>query len=350
MKVFLPLVGAHLKNIYRDRMSLFWFLGFPILFVFLFGIIFGGMGDSSPLVLGIVFQGGVLEQGGIALCEENPAFRCVQEDLASSLEALKQGKRDVVIVFDGEGIRLSYHPERIDRAHLVAGYIQRFFLEERLRALGAWSNIPPVRLEAVEVPHFRQIDYFLPGVLAMALMQLGLFGSLDFVSLRERKIIRQLGATPLPKRWLLGSEIVVRMIIAFVQTGVIITAGWVFFRVRLPHALVPLFAWILFGSATFVSLGYCLVSLVRTVESAEGIIQMVQFPMMFLSGIFFPPEMMPETLRLVMKLLPLSYFGDALRKAMVDIPTQFGLSTDFLVLLGWLCGSFVLALRFWRWE
>jgi len=52
----------------------------------------------------------------------------------------------------------------------------------------------------------------------------------------------------------------------------------------------------------------------------------------------------------VVRLFPLSYFGDALRYVTVGVPTQFGLRVDFLVLFAWLLGSFLLAVRFFRWE
>jgi len=350
VKIFLLLLSAHFKNVIRDRMSIFWFLAFPVLFVFLFGIIFGGFGDSWSLKVGVaeseqfVYEEEVFSRlrgiKGVQLLK-------VQEEAIDEL--LHEGKVDVVLDFQKDKLLVFAASQGVEKAQLVSEIIRSFALDRELRMRG-YSPAFSVEVRTLDVAQFRQIEYFLPGVLAMALMQLGLFGSLDFVSLREKKIIRYLAALPLRRELLLWSEISMRVLIAFLQTGVIIASGWLFFGVHFSGSLAFLFLWVVFGSATFVSLGYFLISFTRTLESAEGIIQMVQFPMMFLSGIFFSPEVMPAPIRFVVRLLPLSYLGDALRSIAVGIPTQFGLRVDFLVLLGWLLASFLLAWRFFRWE
>ncbi|MEN3188702.1 MAG: ABC transporter permease [Atribacterota bacterium] len=350
MKVFVHLVFAHLKNNIRDRMALFWFLAFPVLFVFLFGTIFGGGGKPSPLSVSIVEvtptpYGEALHR---ALTQEN-TVRLFSEASPLAFEALRTRKRDIVVQIEERKITIYTHPQSAERTQAFLGHLKGFLFEQKLQETGQSFNIP-IETQTIGVPHARQIDYFLPGALAMALMQLGLFGTLDFVSLRERKIIRHLGATPLRRSLLLVSEITVRMGISLLQTVVIVVAGWAFFKVQISGSPAIFLPWVLFGSATFVSLGYFIVSFTKTIESAEGIIQMVQFPMMFLSGIFFPPEMMPESIRFIPRLLPLSYLGDALRNVMVGIPAQFGIVQDFVVLLGWLGVSTFLAVRFFRFE
>lgn len=160
--------------------------------------------------------------------KEKRVLILMEENLSLAMIALRQGKRDIVVHYTPSGIVVYAHPQRMERAYMLAGYLQGAFRREGLLSPGL-----SVEVRAIELPQFRQIDYFLPGVLAMVIMQLGLFGSLDFVSLRERKIIRQLQATPLKKEWLLWSEIAVHLVIAFVQTAVILASGWLFFRVRI---------------------------------------------------------------------------------------------------------------------
>ncbi len=286
MKVFWFFLVAHGKNMFRDRMTLFWFFGFPVLFVFLFGLIFGNAGDSWNVRLGVVEDARlsfVLSVFGNVRGVE--IIRGSQEE---ELEALKRGQRDVVVVFEEGNIVLLTPPQHAEKAQFLSGVLRGMFLEKELKRHGLLSPVD-VTVRTLAFPRFRQIEYFLPGVLAMALMQLGLFGSLDFVELREKKVTRYLFALPVQRSVLLLSEVTMRVGIALLQTVVILAAGWAFFQVRYMGALLPLLSWVLFGSATFVSLGYLLTSFARTVESASGLVQMVQFPMMFLSGIFFPP-------------------------------------------------------------
>ena len=80
------------------------------------------------------------------------------------------------------------------------------------------------------------------------------------------------------------------------------------------------------------------------------IIQVVQFPMMFLSGIFFPVDIMPDFMRPVMDAIPLSYLGDAFRQIMVDATPVHSMAVNIGVLAAWLVVSMVLAIRLFSWE
>ena len=103
-------------------------------------------------------------------------------------------------------------------------------------------------------------------------------------------------------------------------------------------------------SMTFISIGYVIASYARTEESANALTSIVQFPLMFLSGIFFPIEIMPEVLQPVASLMPLTYLGDALRQVMVGGVPFMPLPVDFAVLAAWLIGSFAISARFFRWQ
>ena len=88
----------------------------------------------------------------------------------------------------------------------------------------------------------------------------------------------------------------------------------------------------------------------RTEDAANTLASVVQFPLMFLSGIFFPIEFMPEWLQPVAAVMPLTYLGDALRQTMVCGSAYVPLPLDVLVLGGWLAVSFLISARFFRWQ
>jgi len=104
------------------------------------------------------------------------------------------------------------------------------------------------------------------------------------------------------------------------------------------------------GALMFISLGYVVASFVPTEESANMVTSILQFPLMFLSGIFFPIAFMPQWLQPVAALLPLTYLGDALRQTMVGGAAYAPLYVDVLVLAGWLVVSFLISARFFRWQ
>jgi ABC-2 type transport system permease protein len=149
---------------------------------------------------------------------------------------------------------------------------------------------------------------------------------------------------------MLWSEIVVRLGMGIIQTATIVVIGFLVFGVTVTGNLIGVLGTVILGASVFITLGYFLVSFTKTEESAQGLIQVVQFPMMFLSGIFFPVEGMPAFLKPVVNAIPLTYLVDILRLVMVGLPSTYGLWTDLAILGGWLTVCMALAIRFFKWE
>ena len=104
-------------------------------------------------------------------------------------------------------------------------------------------------------------------------------------------------------------------------------------------------AFVILGALTFLSLGYVIASFAKTEDAANGMTSVVQFPMMFLSGMFFPIDQMPQFLQVVARLIPLTYLADALRQVMVGGAAFAPLWVCVAVLLGWLVVCFGIAAR-----
>jgi ABC-2 type transport system permease protein len=185
----------------------------------------------------------------------------------------------------------------------------------------------------------------------MALMQLGLFGTAPaLVQLRETQVLRRIGATPLPRATLLAAQVMFRLTIAVVQSVLLLVVGQIFFQFQVAGSPLVLAGFVLLGACIFITMGYLISGLAKTQESVIGISQMINFPMMFLSGLFFPLEIMPSWIRPVSDALPLTYLADALRQSLIGSTAVHPLGLDFLVLLGWLVLCSLLAMRFFRWE
>lgn len=361
MRTFWQLVLANARDIARDKMSLFWFLLFPVLFILLFGFIFSNEGTPTYDV-GIVYESGnPLTEGLVKGAGAVPVFKIHVGDRGSEIQALRKGKRSVVVeapsqsfaAMTGSGDPLKvhvYYNETEPTARQVLVPVVEQILNEAERQITGRPKVFDVVAEPVQSMDLRMVDFLLSGILAMALMQLGLFGAMRAVSLRERKVLKSLGATPLRRGLLLVSEVVVRMGMALIQTFLIVLIGYVVFHVKILGSWLVLLGAVLLGALTFVSMGYMLAAFPRTEEAGIGLVQVVQFPMMFLSGIFFPVEIMPSFLRPVVNAMPLSYLADLLRQIMVAAPPEYSMATDIAVLGGWAVVSFLVAARFWRWE
>ena len=172
--------------------------------------------------------------------------------------------------------------------------------------------------ETLQTENLNFISYFVPSMLGLSVMQVGIFAAIPLVADREKLILKRLAATPLRRWQLVGSNVLMRLLIALVQTVIIVGVGVVVFGVEIAGSLLLTAAFIALGAMAFLALGYVIASFAKTEESANGMTSVVQFPMMFLSGTFFPIDAMPDFLKTIARLIPLTYLADALRQVMVD--------------------------------
>jgi ABC-2 type transport system permease protein len=191
----------------------------------------------------------------------------------------------------------------------------------------------------------------MPGMLGIALMWLGLFGTaLPLIQQRQSQVLRRLSITPLRPATILLAQVGWRVTVGLLQAGLFLLIGYLAFGTGVEGNRLLFLAAVLIGSLLFVSLGYLLAGLSSSEEGLMAISQIVNFPMMFLSGSLFPLEMLPDFFRPVTQILPLTYLTDALGQLMVGAPPLFPLWLDFAVMSGWLVVFLGLGVRFWRWE
>jgi len=361
----MPLTIANVKSYYRDRAALFWTIAFPVIFVILFGSIFSG----GPTTFKV---GWVDEDQSAASAQLRSGFAAVSllelSDATrdDAMAKMQDGDFDAVIVVpaglgaamsatgatgassDPFQLQLYTDPSKQTASNTVQQVVGQVVggINQEL------SGKPPalaVQPQTLQTENLTSAAYFVPSILAMALMQLGIFAAIPLVAQREKQILKRLGATPLARSTLVGSNVFMRLLIALVQTLIIVGIGVLLFGVSVLQPLAVA-ALVILGAVTFVSIGYVIASYARTEDSANTLASVVQFPLMFLSGIFFPIAFMPQWLQPVAALLPLTYLGDALRQTMVGGAAYAPLYVDVLVLAGWLVVSFLISARFFRWQ
>jgi len=196
---------------------------------------------------------------------------------------------------------------------------------------------------------YRFIEFFVPGIIAMAVMTASLFGAVNVnAELRQKGIIRRLSTTPITHTdWIL-SNVLYQFILAVLSTIVILLVSYGVFNVSLEiNAWLPLF--IVLAVFAFVGLGMILTRVAKEAESAAAAANAIMFPMMFLSGTFFPIEMMPEFLQKFAKVLPLFYVNEGLRASMVLADHTAALRYS-MVIGAFAAVVFVLGIMTTKWE
>jgi ABC-2 type transport system permease protein len=212
---------------------------------------------------------------------------------------------------------------------------------------------PPLvipQAETLQTENLNFISYFVPSMLGLSVMQVGIFAAIPLVADREKLILKRLAATPLRRWQLVGSNVLMRLLIALGQAVIIIGVGVFAFGVEIVGSLLLAGLFIALGAMAFLALGYVIASFAKTEEAANGMTSVVQFPMMFLSGTFFPLDQMPAFLQGIASVIPLTYLSDALRQVMVGGAAFAPLYVCALVLAGWLVVCFAIASRTFRWQ
>jgi len=355
LRVLRKLLVSDIKQFFRERSALFWTFAFPIFFILIFGAVFSG-GDNVTFNVGLAVEDNspsALQLSGAL--QQVPAFKLYMGNQSAELQALKSGDRRAVIVIpSGFGQTLLqkgnvtidvYHdPTQSSSAQVLAIITQ---VLEKFGQPTPLINVNPVTLQTHEI---RAIDYLTPGILAMAIMQLGIFAAMPLVVQRENRVLKRLGATPLRRSTMILSTVSFRLLIAIGQAALIIVVARLVFHVPMLGNWFFLAGVVILGALMFLTVGFMMSAFAKTQESAMPLLMMVQFPMMFLSGIFFPVEMMPGFMRPIMDAMPLTYLGDSIRQIMVQSTALHSHLINLGVLAGWFIVCLIVAVRFFKWE
>ncbi len=360
MRPLLLLTVANIKSFYRDRAALFWTLAFPLIFVFLFGSIFSGGDDSRTIGLADLDGTPASAQLNeaftaapnvdiVADTEENLLARMRDGDI-SAVIVVPSGYADSIAAKGAPAMVVVYTDPTQSAADGATRQLVGFVLSQVNQVASGQPPAVAPDFQPVQTNDLSFISYLVPSILGMSLMQLGVFAAIPLVADREKLILKRLQATPLRRWQLVGSNILMRLLIAVGQTAIIIGVGSAFFDVQVSGSWLLIGVFVLLGSVTFIALGYVIASFAKTEESANGMTSVVQFPLMFLSGVFFPIFAMPDALQTVAKTMPLTYLADALRQVMVGGIPFAPLWVCFVVLVGWLVVCFGIAARYFRWQ
>lgn len=365
MKALRSVFIAHYKQFIRDRTALFFSFIFPIMFILIFGWAFRNPGVQN-FDVGLVDQGSpqsaiLIEKSlGQVIIKGEKTFKVTTGDLDAQLKKLRDGDLDAVIIIPKDldsaallkqpvALQVYYDPSQTAQQQILIPILNEV-VNEIDRGIQGTVTLISIDPKPVQSHDLRYIDYLVPGILGMTLMFTGIFGSLTIIQQREAHIIKRLGCTPLRRSTLVFGELFFRMLIVIMTAALIILVGWLAFDVKMIGNWGSLCGIIILGTLVFTSLGYLIAAFVKTVESADPILNFITFPMMFLSGTFFEVKNMPGFIEPVVKAMPLTYLNDALRQIMVDGSPLHSMTTDIAVMVGWVVVCLGVTIRFFRWD
>jgi ABC-2 type transport system permease protein len=233
-------------------------------------------------------------------------------------------------------------------AQVVGGILASVVNTFNNRLIGA-ESVAEVQSGRLTQRGLKAADYYLPGYIAAFVMTNGVIGVTSITSdFGRRGVMKMLATTPLKKSsWIVG-VVLQQTALALMLTSVMVGASWIIFGVRaLPDIWAVLL--IVLGAVTFCSLGMAMGGSIRNPDAAAAAGNAVAFPMMFLSGAFWPVEMMPGFMQTVARVMPLYYFHDGLRRTMIlKNPTQA--VPSFLVMIALATMFLISAIKVTKWR
>jgi ABC-type multidrug transport system permease subunit len=342
------MILARLREFYREPEALFWVYGFPIVMVVALGIAFRNK-PVERITVDVQQDTGDPAAVRKALAKDEKYVKYVVgvHDEATCRLRLRTGKTDLVVVPAETGCRYVYvfDPTRPE------GVLARTRVDDTLQR--AEGRKDPLRVQDRELtePGGRYVDFLIPGLLGMSLMGGGLWGvGFATVDLRIRKVLKRFLATPMRKGDFLAAILISRLIFLVPEVFVLLLFARVAFGVVIQGSLVTMALLILLGALTFAGIGLLVACRAQTLEAVSGLMNLVMLPMWVLSGIFFSSERFPQVAQPLIQALPLTPLINALRNVSLEGATLASQWQPVAVLAAWAAGSFLLALRWFRWN
>lgn len=351
MRPFLAMVKANLKMTVRNRQALFWNLAFPAIFILIFGAVFSE-NDGLEFDVGVTGAQSPYRDTVVSILEAHNSFNVHVGDQADELADLRDNDRNFVMIF-GEAAPGQAPPVEIvyDQSGGPNVQVGLTVLSQVLMRVSGGENVAPISTRPMDTLNIRYIDFFVPGILAMSLMNSGVIGlSTTFVTYREKGILRRIKVTPFSLTSFILARVVTTLVIAVLQAVVLIGLGKLLYDLTLRGNPLLILLTIMIGGLAFLSIGFALSGIARNTETAASFANLVTFPMMFLAGTFFPIDTLPEWLQGLTRILPLRYLIDALREPMMRGRGIGSTWIDLLVLLAVFAVMMVVAVRFFKWE
>jgi ABC-2 type transport system permease protein len=336
----------------RDRAAMFWTFAFPLLMLFGFGVIFRSGGPPAMTLVRVApAQETALDRKFLDALKE-ARLNIVTLDAKQAEERWQKGDTTAQLESVGNGYRLHLNSYLLAQGQVVALAASQAFLVAQARVSGAPepARIPMV----VESPgHAHSTNYaafLVPGLVGLNLLSTGLFSvGMVTVAYREKGKYRRLAVTPLPKWVFLGGQILQRVTSVLLQTLLLLVAAWLGFHITNQGSYLVFAALVVFGTATFIAMGFALSSFASTVETYGAVSNLAFFPMMLLSGVYFRLDSAPQWLQKAVLILPLSPFLRALRAVYNDGASLQGHVAGLMTLAAWAVLSFVFAVKRFRW-
>jgi len=353
------------RRFFRDRLAIFFTVIFPLIFLFIFGSLFGKNSNVSFKVALINQSKSTFSATFVKEIEDNKLFK-VNKNLTSldqAKEKMNRGEIDATIVlpdsFGTQSETASYPSGQVEvyysQNNTQAGTSLVSVLDGVLKGVNAQYiqiSVPfTVKGEQTNDKGLSSFDYTFSGLLGFSIIGIGIFGPMSvFPELKKQGILRRLHTTTIRVWQYFMSTMASQAIIGLLSFAIQFVVAITVFDLKVVGNYFELGFFLLLSTVMILGIGLSLGGWAKNERQVAPLGNLITFPMIFLSGAFFPRFLMPEWLQKVSSFIPLTPVIDGIRliategKHLTEIGTQLGLVGLWLVVI------YVIAFRVFRWE
>ena len=356
MKIYLSFTIAASKMFFRRKSSIFWSLFFPVVTMLVFGnanilgysapnvgLIDYANTDNSRLITESLKQSKSTEIQ--LLLSENEAIELLTKGSIASyitINSSYNSKSEIII---------TTRKDDFAEKEVVDNLINSVMLENK-NSLEELSNI---KSNIADINYQGYKGFIIPGIAAMAIMQNGIFSVVfTLLSYKNQGVLRRLQATPISPSHFIVGHLISRVTIIILQTFLLLIMGVFILGVSIGQGSIM--AWInilllsLLGGVLFLSIGLAISSLAPSEDSAPALANLVTFPMLFLSGVFFPIDFLPKFVGYVSNVLPLTHLAQGIRLSALYGNSTLTTLPQIGITVLWLAIAFSICAFTFKWE
>jgi len=332
------LTSIRFRLLLREPEAIFWIFIFPILLAGGLGIAFR---NRPPDVLPVAATQPQLTQALAA----DKGLRATTMDEQTGVRALATGTILVLAIPEPGGVAYRYDDTNPDAR------AARLLVDRALQAAAGQRDAMHAENQLIHETGSRYIDFVIPGLLGMNLMGSAIWGlGFSIVEARQKKLLKRLVASPMPRWQYLTSFLLSRLVMLIVEVAAFLGFARLAFGVPFRGSLWQLGILCVLTSLSFSALGLLISSRARTMEAASGLMNLVMLPMWIFSGVFFSSSRFPAIIQPFVRILPLTAANDAFRANMLQGVGLDHLGMPVAILLAWLIVPFAVALKIFRWR
>ena len=360
-KSLFALTKASMKMYYRNKSAIVFTLLLPMALMSIFGFLSKGSGPSVQVVI-TNHATNDLSGKFVETLKKVEAFKIREINEQEGMYELGKGNIDLQVIIPKEfgtmengHIIASSVQTRFNKAKPQAGQIANLIIIEIISNFNRqFTNAPvllDVKSEGVTTNNLGYFDFILPGILSMTIMQLGIFGvAFSFVAMKASGALRRIQATPVRPIYFVLAQAIMRLTVTLTTSALLLGLGIYFFNFHMLGNYLSFALVVVIGIFIFLGVGFAIAGWAKDETQVAPVANLIQLPLLLLSGIFFSREGFPSWLKNITDYFPLTYLTHGLRKIANEGASLAEIPGDLIGMLIWLILIFTLAVKVFRWE